>query len=414
MDSGRGHLEDKIMANPNDWSEDDDRIGVPFGRIAAPVQAEPHTTASDTDDAELRPGETELGRPPQVPRNLTPLSEDDRRRLRQAEEEQAARELAEAEELLASDPAVFRWAGVFAHPLAAAFLVGMIGVLGLFLFSQVVSLLNGLAGQPDWVRYVGYTGLTLLSLCVLYAMLRLAGLYFRLRRNRQIRLAGLQELSNRTRLRWLAHAKSAEAKARLEDYLRTFPLETPRDRRVLERVGVTAEMAADLRKVRDELLDPVKFASSDQWFRQFRDGFQAKLDEAADARVKYWAKRTGIVTAIAPNALVDSLATTYFGFAMLADLCKVYNLRAGRTGTAVLLSRVFFNAYLAGQLTEWERLTEEQINQLFIPGGPLYELAAARVISKVGTKAAGGVLNYFLLARLGRYGCRLLRPVAAE
>jgi uncharacterized membrane protein YcjF (UPF0283 family) len=173
-------------------------------------------------------------------------------------------------------------------------------------------------------------------------------------------------------------------------------------------------MAAELRRVRDELLDPTRFASSDQWLARFRTGFQGQLDQAAHARVRYWAKRSGVLTALAPNALVDSLATTYFGFAMLADLCRVYNLRAGRAGTAVLLSRVFFNAYLAGQMIEWEKLTEEHVNQLFAPGGPLYELAAARVVSKIGTKAAGGVLNYFLLGRLGRYACRLLRPVASD
>jgi len=406
------------MAGQTDWTDDDDRIGVPVGRVGTPVREpapgpRPHDPA-EPDGAELRPGETELGRPPQVPRNLAPLSDDDRRRLREAEEQQAARELAEAEELLASDPAVLRWAGLFAHPLAAAFLVGSAGVLGLFVYSQAVSVLNGLAGQPDWVRYAGYAGLGLLAGCVGYAVLRLAVLYLRLRRNRQVRLAGLQELAGRTRLRWLAHAKSAEAKARLEEYLRTFPVDTDRDRRALERVGLTPAAAAELRRVRDELLDPARFASSDQWFARFRGGFQGPLDAAADARIRYWAKRTGVLTALAPNALVDSLATTYFGFAMLADLCRVYNLRAGRTGTAVLLARVFFNAYLAGQLTEWEKLTEEHINQLFTPGGPLYELAAARVVSKVGTKAAGGVLNYFLIGRLGRYACRLLRPVGLD
>src|SRR5205085_3195490 len=206
---------------------------------------------------------------------------------------------------------------------------------------------------------------TVLGLSVLYAALRLAVLYLRLRRNRQIRLAGLEALRNRTRLRWLAHAKSAEAKARLEDYLRTFPVETDRDRRALEKVGVTPATAAELRAVRDELLDPTKFASSDQWFRRFRDGFQGKLDEAAEARVRYWANRAMLVTALAPNGLYDSLATTYFGFAMLADLCRVYNLRAGRAGTAVLLTRGFFNAYLAGQVGDWEKLAEDQYDQLF-------------------------------------------------
>jgi hypothetical protein len=114
---------------------------------------------------------------------------------------------------------------------------------------------------------------------------------------------------------------------------------------------------------------------------------------------------------MAPNGLIDSAAMLYFGFALLADLCEVYNLRTGKTGTAVLLGRVFFNSYLSGQMTEWEKLTEEQLNHLMTPTGPLAELTAARVLSKVGAKATTGLLNYFLLSRLGRYACRLLRPV---
>ena len=176
-------------------------------------------------------------------------------------------------------------------------------------------------------------------------------------------------------------------------------------------VGVTPEIAVQLAKVREDLLDPAKFSSSGEWFDRFRTGFQAKLDEAAATRINYWAKRTGMVTALAPNAMVDSAASLYFGFTLLSDLCQVYNLRTGSTGTAVLLGRVFFNSYLAGQLNEWEKLTEEQLNQLMAPHGPLYELTAARVFSKVGAKAASGMLNYFLLMRLGRFACRLLRPV---
>lgn len=398
-------------------TDDDTRIGVPMrrpGGAAAPAPAPRLPEPEDANDSELRPGETELGRPPQVPGTLTPLSDQDRKRLADAEQEQARRELAEVEEMLASEPALFRGLGVFAHPLASALLIGMVGVLGLFVYSQVINVLNSLNNQPEWARSIGYAGLALLASCVVFAMLRLMLLYLRLKRNQQLRLGSLQELSRRSRLRWLAEAKSVEAKRLLEDYLRAYPLQTPRERRTLDRVGMSDTTILELERCRVALLDPGRFASSEQWFEEFRNGFQKQLDQAADARVKYWAKRTGIITAMAPNALIDSVASTYFGFAMITDLCTVYNLRVGRAGTMILLTRVFFNAYLAGQMTEWEKLTEEQINQMFHPGGPLYELAAARMVSKVGTKAAGGVLSYFLVNRLGRYACRLLRPVVTH
>ena len=96
-----------------------------------------------------------------------------------------------------------------------------------------------------------------------------------------------------------------------------------------------------------------------------RVAFQGELDTAAEARIRYWGSRIWVVTAVAPNTFVDSGATLFYTFSMLTDLCQIYNLRAGRTGTAVLLGRVFFNAYLAGQGTEWEKLAEDQYDQLF-------------------------------------------------
>jgi uncharacterized membrane protein YcjF (UPF0283 family) len=171
--------------------------------------------------------------------------------------------------------------------------------------------------------------------------------------------------------------------------------------------------------VRAELLDPNRFASTEQWFAHFRDVFQSQLDIAAEGRVKYWASRIWVVTAVAPNAVVDSGATLFYTFSMLSDLCQIYNLRAGRTGTMVLLGRVFFNAYLAGQGTEWEKLAEDQYDQLFheamkVVGVGVSSNMIGKMLGKVGAKATTGYLNRVLLIRLGRYASRLLRPVTRE
>ena len=406
----------------NDW-DDDARIGVPTAVKPAtsgyaPVTRQEVAPVPDPD-LELREGETELGRPPQVPAGLTLLSDADRANLRRMEEEQAARDLAEAELLIAADPSGLGWLGWFGSPLAFAFLVGAAGLAGLFVFNQVASVLAQIATQPEWAQYLGYGGLTLFGGCVLFAFLRLAWLYATLRRNQQIRTKGLEELSKRTRLRWLAFAKSAEAKEQLERYLRDFPVKTEKDRKVLAKLGIADDVQVRLRAVRDELLDPARYASSDQWFARFRDGFQGELDIAAEARIKYWASRLWVITAVAPNALVDSGSTLFYTFSMLADLCQIYNLRAGRTGTAVLLGRVFFNAYLAGQGADWEKVVEDQYDQLFhdamnVVGVGVGSNVAGKVLGKVGARATTGYLNRVLLIRLGRYAVRLLRPMAGK
>ncbi|MFO0821900.1 MAG: DUF697 domain-containing protein [Gemmataceae bacterium] len=402
--------------------DDDVRIGVPTAGRAQPAPLAPTplpSPARHDPEPELRPGETELGRPPQIAADLAPLSLADIARLKQLDEEQAARDLVEAELLLASDPTGLGWLGWFGSPLVFAFLLGMEGVFGLFFVNQTITLLDALARQPQWAQYAGYAGLGLFAFCVLYSVLRFVFVYFRMRANRQLRIKGIEELSRRTRLRWLAAAKSAEARAQIEEYLRTFPMNTEKERKLLVSIGITDEMQSRLAVTRKELLDPNRFASTEQWFARFRDGFQAELDAAAEARIKYWGSRIWVITAVAPNAVVDSGATLFYTFSMLTDLCQIYNLRAGRAGTAVLLSRVFFNAYLAGQGTEWEKLAEDQYDQLFgeamnVVGVGVSSNVVGKLLGKVGAKATTGYLNRVLLIRLGRYSARLLRPVAKE
>jgi putative membrane protein len=413
----------------NAHDDEDLRIGVPSGRAAvAPVAgltaghkgAEFRSSSSLGDThIELRPGESELGRPPQVPADLAPLSSEDLAKLKLLDEEQAEKDLAEAELLLASDPSGLGWLGWFGSPLALAFLLGITGVFGIFLFNQTISLLNALAAQPEWAQYVGYSGLVLFGLCVLYSFIRFLLLYLRLRENRQLRVRGVAELSRRTRLRWLAASKSAEARGLIETYLNTFPMNTEKERKVLHSLGISDELQSRLAVARANLLDHDRFASTEQWFAHFRDAFQSQLDIAAEGRVKYWASRIWVVTAVAPNAMVDSGATLFYTFSMLSDLCQIYNLRAGRTGTMVLLGRVFFNAYLAGQGTEWQKLAEDQYDQLFheamkVVGVGVSSNMIGKMLGKVGAKATTGYLNRILLVRLGNYACRLLRPVTRE
>jgi putative membrane protein len=383
--------------------DDNDRLGVPYAGLK--VQPLPDHRQTSTEEPTLRCGDPELGRPLGIPERVTPLSSADREVLLQAEQEQAQRDLDKAQELVASDPAV-GWLGWFAHPLAAALLIGGAGVLGLFLYSQVLAILANIAMQPVWVQWIGYAALAVCAGAVAYAVVRFLLLYVQLKRNRQIRLAGLAELQERTRLRWLAHEKAAEARDQLAEYLRRFPINTPKEQKALATMGATPEQVKTLLTVRETLLDPAKYTTSSEWFRTFQMGFQGTLDQAANSRILYWAKRCGLATAVAPNGLIDTVAATYFGFALMTDLCKLYHLRAGKTGTAALLGRVFFNSYLAGQLNDWEKLTEEQYQHL------MGEMFAAKALAKVGAKATSGLLNFFLIQRLGKYAMRLLQPVA--
>jgi uncharacterized membrane protein YcjF (UPF0283 family) len=372
---------------------------LPFQR-AEPARFEPRP--GDLDEGEARlpqaPASLDAPKPGELPRELTPLDDELRR----------------AAELMSSEPSVFGLPSILGHPLVGLVMLAAGGLLGLFLFNQVASAVTAINTLPETVRWLGWTFFGLLTLAVAYAMLRLTILYVRLRRNKQLRLQGLIELEKRTHLRWLINAKRHEAYTQLESYIREFPAETDKDRKRLAGVGLAGDDLATLVRAREKLLDRDRWGDAEAWFDGFRDTFQAKLDEAAARRVSYWARRSAFATAVSPNALADTGLTLYFSFALLADLCTIYNLRAGRLGTMVLLTRVFFNSYLAGQLNEMEGWTADQIQQLVQPHLPASELVLGKVFSKLGAKASAGAINYLLLSRLGKYGCRMLRPVTRD
>src|SRR5262245_4357829 len=160
--------------------DDDFRIGVPGAGRAAVAQPRNGFATPPRDHApdvppELRPGETELGRPPQVPADLEELSAADLKALKLLDDEQAQRDITEAELLLASDPTGLGWLGWFGSPLVFAFLLGMAGVFGIFFFNQTLTLINALRQQPEWAQYVGFAGLGLFAFCVLRSEERRVG-----------------------------------------------------------------------------------------------------------------------------------------------------------------------------------------------------------------------------------------------
>jgi len=370
---------------------------LPFQR-AEPARFEPRP--GDLDEGEARLPQAPLSldepNPGELPKELFPLDEELRR----------------AAELMASEPTVFGLPSILGHPLVGLAMLAAGGLLGLFLFNQVASAITAINTLPETVRWAGWAFFGLLTFAVAYAIVRLAVMYVRLRRNKQLRLQGLVELEKRTHLRWLINSKRHDAYTQLEQYMREYPVETDKDRKRLARVGLSGDDLAVMVRAREKLMDRDRWADTDAWFDGFRNTFQAKMDDAAARRVSYWARRTAFATAVAPNALADTGLTLYFSFALLADLCTIYNLRAGRLGTMVLLTRVFFNSYLAGQLSEMEGWTADQIQQLVEPHLPTSELVLGKVFSKLGAKASAGAVNYLLLSRLGKYGCRMLRPVS--
>ena len=247
---------------------------------------------------------------------------------------------------------------------------------------------------------------------VVYAVGRFAWGYAKLRRNKQLNLLVLAELDRRTALRRIAIDKKQQARKLLEEYLSGYPLDRPADRRRLAAAGLKADAVEQLTRVRGRLLDADRWSDSDAWFAAFKQDYQGLLEAAAKERVAYWARRAGVVTAVLSNTFADAAGVLYCSFAMLGDLCRIYNLRVGRVGTAVLLTRVFVSGYVAGQLNDLENMSADEVTRVVAPELPVGEVVATRVIGKMSGKVATGMANYFIMTRLGAAARRLLQPVA--
>lgn len=403
-------------------TEDDGRDFLPgTGRPALSVVPAPEPELRlheprQEQPLEPRQGDTALGRPVPVAAEQRPLTPEESAAVR-AEALKAQEQLAN-ELMYAGSVPGFEWVGRFASPLLYAVAFGTFGVFGVFVFNQTAQLLGVLAEMPFWAQCVGYSGLGVFGLCLLYAIGRFVVLYFRLRENRQLRLRGVRELDKRVESREVAAAKTAEARDRIVTYLNEYPLDG-KSAKALARLGLTDEVQQRLADVRKALCDNNQFVNTAHWLARFRDEFQSALDKAAEERIRYWSNRVFVVTAVSPNAVIDSGAALFYTFSMLSDLCELYNLRAGRSGTTVLLGRTVFNAYIAGQGPEWEKLAEEEYGKLFHTaltslGMGVSVSVVGNVLGKVGAKATTGYLNRTLLARLGHYGAHLLRPVGKE
>jgi uncharacterized membrane protein YcjF (UPF0283 family) len=294
--------------------------------------------------------------------------------------------------------------------------MGMAALIGLFVLSHLTSTLAAMETFAPGFRYAGYAALLLLTACMLYAAARVCWLYARFRANRPIAYRGLRELAHRTKLHRLVQVKKQEACDQLAEFLRSYPLTSKTDRQTLISLGLTDEQLNGLASLRGVLLDQNRFGNHDIWFEQFQTRFQKVLDEAADIRIGYIARRVALMTAVSPHSLVDVLVTFYWSFTMVGDLCRIYQLRLGTLSTLALLGHIFFNAYVAGQLNEVEETVGVGIESL----SP--ELAAGvgtdavtgllgNLATIAGARVGSGMLNYFLLRRLGKSAARSLRPM---
>lgn len=354
--------------------------------IAATVHAR-----REGDDAAIKPTEN--------PRRMRPLTQEDQVKLKKIESQ---REEEVEEEITA--PWLFRslrW--LFGPALSSFFLLGVC-VFGLFVYSQVLSILSQLATLPMWAQSVGMAALAFLGSIGGWVILRFLSMYLKLRQNKQFSLKSLTDRSEMRKLRW-KHVQ--KCKRSLSDYLAKQKFDDPQHRKDLLLAGLSEEQLKSLSFARKSLLDQELRIESQGWVKRFYEEFQKQLDEAADQEIRRHATKVGVKTAVSPIPLIDAIVAIYHTFSLFHSLCKIYQVRLNVMGTLYLIGLAFFSAYLTGKLEEGVEDLSDAITE-----NSSHVLAGfSRVVTP---KLAEGFGAALLVNRLGKEAKKRLQPLSPK
>lgn len=285
--------------------------------------------------------------------------------------------------------------------------VGALGcVFSLFIATQILIFLDLVANAPVWVQAPLYILVFVLTGIVLSAGIRLITLYARLSQNPKISLKGLRNLSALKKSRREVQKNMTIAREQLLSYVSDYPIhDVVYDYDELKKLGFTQENLDKLNKHKNRLVRRDVAPSDKEWLDDFQERFLSILNETVDGRIRYYMLRVGLKTAVIPSTLIDTLIVVYCSFAMIGDICKIYNLKMDTLSTAVILGRVFVHGYIAGELEELSTSIAEEVADKITQG------VSKKFFDIFAPKTAEGAANALLLWRLGSAARKLLQPL---
>lgn len=280
-------------------------------------------------------------------------------------------------------------------------------VLGWFVVVQSILVLSALNGLPSIVRFIGYVLLGLLLAATFSPVWKFWTMYRVLRQNRQISMTRIRSTEKQGNN---SEAACAASKGILMTYLKGMDIESDAGRALLKGLGMNADAISSLGSAKYSLLQD-RLSSSAQWIKEFESHVLDRLDELAKTRVNSFAKSVGIKTAISPWRSLDFAIVIYHNFAMLNDLCKIYQVRASHLGTLYLFFFILFHAYLAGDILESvSSAAGEEATYLL---NAVVGSAISHYAGMGAAKLTEGTANYLFTKRNGSSAIGMLRPIAS-
>lgn len=351
-----------------------------------------------------------LGMPDFEPVNARTLSDEETARHQRELEEELRREFNQKLMELDSEKGLFRLPKGL-QKTALTILLVISGVLGLFIVVEAVSFAGEVGRLRPPFNYIATFFVCLFGLMLIFVILRLCGLYFRLKRTSSINLKALEILAERQRWQTLAEEHAKAARERFAAYLKDYDLKTPRREKEFVALGFSHADFEKLALAKERLLAAPAEMSARTWLNDFRSSFQDILDNYAQKRTRQYALRVAVGTAVSPIKFIDQIIVLYSGVAMVKDMCVIYNLRPGFGQTLVILARSIVNTYLSGVVSETMGDVADSASEWL---GEISGLLGSGLGRFVGARASEGALNGFLLWRLGKRMSGMLRLVKVK
>lgn len=351
-----------------------------------------------------------LGMPDFEPEYARTLSDEETARHQKELEEELRREFNQKLSELDSEKGLFRLPKSL-QKTALTILLIITGVLGLFIVVEAVNFAGEVGALAKPFNYIATFFAGLFALMLVFVILRLLGLYLKLKRTSSVNLKALEILSERQRWQTLAEEHAKAAKERFVEYLKDYDLKSPKRETQFVALGFTCADFEKLALAKDALIAKAPEMQARTWLGEFKTGFQDTLDEYALKRTRQYALRVAMGTAVSPIKFIDQIIVLYSGVAMVKDMCVIYNLRPGFGQTLVILSRSIVNTYLSGVVSEGVEQAADTVSEWL---GEVSGLLGSGLGRFVGARASEGALNGFLLWRLGKRMVSMLRLVKVK
>lgn len=359
----------------------------------------------------LREADSGLG----VPRiNIKPdrILSAEETKAQQNEEDRRARE--EAEQLLRN---MTNERGAFALPKAIQrfFFISLLlltSILCVMIITDTVQFFANIQSFSLHMKWFCIIIFVVFVCIILYIICMLFRTMFQLKRSPRIHLKALKTLAERQHLQKIAQEKHAESKKMLEKYLQDYLL-TPQKELKFTQLGMSKKHFKSLEANHQELMEKNLPITDEDWCVSFQENFQSILDNTAKERIKSYAKRCALGTALMPFSLLDRIIVLYSCLSMIRDLLSLYHLKPSTGQSAIIFSKMIIAIYLSGILDENAELAAESFSDTLrnnLPEGTL-ESITGTIGTAINAKAAEAALNYFFINRLGKKTMQLLQPI---